>query len=172
MLAFMIGAFRTYRPAPPSAAASHRAGHRAGRTRVITPEHPLTEAELQSPEAQLAYALGPALRWQLWLLLPPTDDGFTGVAMPCDDLPRRCPADTVSFLAPLLHGLREAGARTLIVGLERTGGPDPTRVDREWMLALSTAAHEADLTLRSVLISHTRGVREHPAPSPALPLEL
>ena len=172
MLAFMIGAFRTYRPAPPSAAASHRAGHRAGRTRVITPEHPLSEAELQSPEAQLAYALGPALRWQLWLLLPPTDDGFTGVAMPCDDLPRRCPADTVSFLAPLLHGLREAGARTLIVGLERTGGPDPTRVDREWMLALSTAAHEADLTLRSVLISHTRGVREHPAPSPALPLEL
>jgi hypothetical protein len=171
----MTGTFRSYRPAPladVSHRSGHRVGHRAGHTRVITPEHPLTEAELQSPEAQLAYALGPALRWQLWLFLPPTDDGFTGVAMPCDDLPRRCPADTVSFLAPLLHGLREAGARTLLLGLERTGGPDPTRVDRGWMLALSTAAHEADLTLGSVLISHTRGVREHPAPSPALPLEL
>ena len=164
----MTGTFRTYRPAPPAAASAHR----TGRTRVITPEHPLTEAELQSPEAQLAYALGPALRWQLWLFLPPTDDGFTGLAMPSDDLPRRCPADAGAVLAPLLHGLHEAGARTLIVGLERTGGPDPTRFDREWMLALSTAAHDADLTLRSVLISHTRGVREHPAPSPALPLEL
>lgn len=162
------GTFRTYRPAPPTATSVHH----AGRTRVITPDHPLTEAELTSPEAQLAYALGPALRWQLWLFLPPTDDGFTGVAMPCDDLPRRCPADAGAVLVPLLHGLREAGARTLIVGLERKGGPDPTRVDREWMLALSTAAHEADFTLGSVLISHTRGVREHPAPSPALPLEL
>lgn len=169
----MTGTFRTYRPAPPAAAvASHSVGHRAGRTRVTTPKHPLTEAELASPEAQLAYALGPALRWQLWLFLPPTDDGFTGLAMPCDDLPRRCPADAGAVLVPLLHGLREAGARTLIVGLERKGGPDPTRFDREWMLALSTAAHDADLTLGAVLISHTRGVREHPAPSPALPLEL
>ncbi|GAA1734723.1 hypothetical protein [Microcella frigidaquae] len=171
----MTGTFRSYRPAPLADVghrSGHRVGHRAGRTRVITPEHPLTEAELESPEAQLAYALGPALRWQLWLFLPPTDDGFTGLAMPCDDLPLRCPPDAGAILVPLLHGLHEAGARTLIVGLERTGGPDPTRVDREWMLALSTAAHEADLTLRSVLISHTRGVREHPAPSPALPLEL
>jgi len=171
----MTGTFRSYRPAPLADVghrSGHRVGHRAGRTRVITPEHPLTEAELESPEAQLAYALGPALRWQLWLFLPPTDDGFTGVVMPCDDLPRRCPADAGAVLAPLLHGLREAGARTLIVGLERKGGPNPTRFDREWMLALSTAAHDAHLTLRSVLISHTRGVREHPAPSPALPLEL
>ena len=157
----MTGTFRTYRPAPPGR-----------RTRVVTPEHPLTEAELESPEAQLAHALGPALRWQLWLFLPPTDAGFTGVAMPCDDLPRRCPADAAAMLTPLLHGLCDAGARTLVIALERKGGPDPTRFDREWMLALSTAAHDADLTLRSVLISHTRGVREHPAPSPALPLGL
>lgn len=169
----MTGTFRTYRPVPPAApAAAARSAASHGRTRVITPEHPLTEAELQSPEAQLAYALGPALRWQLWLFSPPTDDGFAGLAMPCDDLPRRCPPDAGELLTPLLHGLHEAGARTLIGALERTGGPDPTRFDREWMLALSAAAHEADLTLRSVLISHTRGVREHPAPSPALPLEL
>lgn len=170
----MTGTFRTYRPAPPATRAAGPSAARPatthGRTRVITPEHPLTETELQTPEAQLAFALGPALRWQLWLFLPPTDDGFAGVAMPCDDLPRRCPADAVSFLSPLLSGLHDAGARTLIVALERKGGPDPSRFDREWMLALSTAAHEADLTLRSVLISHARGVREHPAPSPALPL--
>lgn len=170
----MTGTFRIYRPVPPAAGDNFAARTAAsqGRTRVITPERPLTEAELQSPEAQLAHALGPALRWQLWLFLPPTDDGFAGLAMPCDDLPRRYPPDVGELLTPLLHGLHEAGARTLIVALERKGGPDPTRFDREWMLALSTAAHDADLPLGSVLISHTHGVREHPAPSPALPLGL
>ena len=53
----MTGTFRTYRPAPPAAAVvSHPVGHRAGRTRVITPAHPLTEAELAERHPEVARA--------------------------------------------------------------------------------------------------------------------
>ena len=145
----MPGAFRTYRP---------------------TVTRPVTDDDLQTPEAQLALALGPALRWQLWLFFPANDDGFGGLAMPCDDLPRRAPADAADTLFTVIDGVaRLSGATELIIGLERRGGPDPGRLDREWMLAVATAADRAGVRLRSVLISHTRGVREHEPPAPTLP---
>ena len=144
----MTGAFRTYQP---------------------TVTRPVTEDDLQTPEAQLAHALGPAIRWQLWLFLPANDDGFGGLAMPCDDLPRRAPADAADTLFTVIDGVaRHSGATELILGLERRGGPDPGRLDREWMLAASSAADRAGVRLRAVLISHTRGVREHAPPAPTL----
>lgn len=144
----MPGSFRTYQP-------------------TIT--RPITDDDLQTPEAQLAYALGPAIRWQLWLFFPPNEHGFGGLAMPCDDLPRRAPADAPDMLYNVVHAVAEhAGASELIIGLERRGGPDPGRLDREWMLAAATAADRAGVRLRSVLISHTRGVREHAPPPPTL----
>ncbi|MBX9471059.1 hypothetical protein [Microcella sp.] len=144
----MTGAFRTYQP---------------------TVTRPVTDADLQTPEAQLAYALGPALRWQLWLFFPANDNGFGGLAMPCDDLPRRAPTDAADTLFTVIDGVAQhSGATELIIGLERRGGPDPGRLDREWMLAASTAADRAGVRLRAVLISHTRGVREHEPPAPTL----
>ena len=144
----MTGVFRTYQP---------------------TVTRPVTDDDLQTPEAQLAYALGPAIRWQLWLFFPANDDGFGGLAMPCDDLPRRAPADAADTLFTVIDGVaRHSGATELILGLERRGGPDPGRLDREWMLAAATAADQAGVRLRAVLISHTRGVREHEPPAPTL----
>lgn len=144
----MTGAFRTYRP-------------------VTT--RPVTDDDLQTPEARLALALGPAIRWQLWLFFPPDENGFGGAAMPCDDLPRRAPADASEVLFTVIDGVvKHAGAREFILGLERRGGPDPGRLDREWMRAASTAADRVGVRLRSVLISHTRGVREHAPPAPTL----
>ena len=144
----MTAAFRTYQPS-------------------IT--RPVTDDDLQTPEAQLAYALGPAIRWQLWLFFPANDDGFGGLAMPCDDLPRRAPTDAADTLFTVIDGVAQhSGATELIIGLERRGGPDPGRLDREWMLAATTGADRAGVRLRAVLISHTRGVREHEPPTPAL----
>jgi hypothetical protein len=118
---------------------------------------------------QLAYALGPAIRWQLWLFFPANAFGFGGAAIPCDDLPRRAPAEAADVLHTVISAVTEcAPASELILGLERRGGPDPGRLDREWMLAVSTAADRAAVRLRSVLISHTRGVREHEPPAPTL----
>lgn len=140
-----IGAFRAYQP-------------------TIT--RPVTADDLATPEAQLAAALGPTIRWQLWFFFPPHDNGFAGLAMPCADLPRRAPADAADTLFTVINGVAQrSGARELIIALERRGGPDPGRLDREWMLAASTAADRAAVRLRSVLISHTRGVREHAAPA-------
>lgn len=139
----MTGAFRTYRP--------------------------VTVDELETHEERLAFALGPALRWQLWLFFPPGPFGGEGVSMPCDDLPRRPPPDCVDGLARLIESVAEAlPATQLILGLERRGGPDPNSIDREWMRVVSEAADRAGVRLRSVLISHTRGVREHAPPHPAL----
>ncbi len=144
----MTGAFRTYQP-------------------TIT--LPITDDDRQTPEAQLAFALGPAIRWQLWFFFPPNALGFGGLAMPCDDLPRRAPAEAADTLFAVIDGVaRHAGATELILALERRGGPDPGRLDREWMLAASTAADRAVVRLRAVLISHTRGVREHAPPAPTL----
>ena len=144
----MTGAFRTYQP---------------------TVTRPVTADDLQTPEAQLAYALGPAIRWQLWLFFPANESGFGGLAMPCDDLPRRAPAEAADVLHTVIGGVAQhTSATELILGLERRGGPDPGRLDREWMLAASTAADRAGVRLRAVLISHTRGVREHAPPAPTL----
>jgi hypothetical protein len=143
----MTGAFRTYSP-------------------VV--RRPSTDDELQTPEAQFALALGPAIRWQLWLCFPPNESGFSGLAMPCADLPRRAPAEAADTLFTVIDGVAEySGATELILALERRGSPDPGRLDREWMLAASTAADRAAVRLRAVLISHTRGVREH---APLTPL--
>lgn len=140
----MTGAFRTYQP---------------------TVTRPITDDDLQTPEARLAFALGPAI-----FFFPPNDLGFGGLAMPCDDLPRRAPAEAADTLFTVIAGVaRHAGATELILALERRGGPDPGRLDRKWMLAASTAADRAAVRLRAVLISHTRGVREHAPPAPTLP---
>ncbi|MEN9620317.1 MAG: hypothetical protein RL499_510 [Actinomycetota bacterium] len=147
-----IGAFRTYQPTI---------------TRPVADAD--ADADPQSPEAQLAAALGPAIRWQLWFFFPPDSNGFGGLAMPCADLPRRAPGDAAETLFTVIDGVAQrSGARELIVALERRGGPDPGRLDREWMLAASTAAERAAVRLRSVLISHTRGVREHGPLAPML----
>jgi len=139
----MTGAFRTYRP--------------------------LSDDDLETPEAKLAYALGPARRWQLWLFFPPNAAGFEGAAMPCDDLPRRAPAEAADVLRTVISAVVDrAPADELILGLERRGGPEPSRLDREWMLATADAADRAGVRLRSVLISHARGVREHALPAPTL----
>ena len=142
------GAFRTYQP-------------------TIT--RPATEHDFQTPEAHLAAALGAAICWQLWLFFPPDENGFAGLAMPCADLPRRAPADAADTLFAVIDGVAQStGAREFIIALERRGSPHPGRFDREWMLAASTAADRAALRLRSVLISHTRGVREHAPLAPTL----
>ncbi len=139
----MTGAFRTYRP--------------------------ITDDDLETPEATLAYALGPAIRWQLWLFFPPNAAGFDGAAMPCDDLPRRAPAEAADVLCNVITAVVDrAPVDELILGLERRGGPDTGRLDREWMLATADAADRAGVRLRSVLISHTRGVRKHAPPAPTL----
>lgn len=139
----MTGAFRTYRP--------------------------VTIDELETHEARLAFALGPALRWQLWLFFLPSPFGGGGMSMPCDDLPRRPPPESIETLARLIESVASAlPATELILGLERRGGPDPTRIDREWMRVVCEASDRAGVRLRSVLISHTRGVREHEPPQPAL----
>jgi len=147
----MTGTFRTYRPA--------------------TSHHPPAD-DLQTPEEKLAFALGPALRWQLWLFFPPNALGWGGAAMPCNDLPRRPPPEAVNILFTVIDAVaRRAPASELILALERRGGPDPGRIDREWMHAATDAADRAGVHLRSVLISHTRGVREHEPLAPTLPLE-
>lgn len=139
----MTGAFRTYRP--------------------------VTIDELETHEERLAFALGPALRWQLWLFFPPSPFGGGGMSMPCDDLPRRPPPESIEGLARMIESVARAlPATELILGLERRGGPDPTRIDREWMRVVGEASDRAGVCLRSVLISHSRGVRSHEPPQPAL----
>lgn len=127
-------------------------------------------------EAKLALALGPAIRWQLWLFFVPPEGakpGEGGMSMPCDDLPRRPPPEAFDALTRLIGGVASAlGSTELILGLERRGGPDPSHLDREWMRLVTSAADTAGVSVRSVLISHTRGVRGHSAPAvdAALPL--
>lgn len=139
----MTGAYRNYRP--------------------ITPD------DVTTREAQLALALGPAIRWQLWLFFEPGAFGGQSLAMPCDDLPRRTPTDASEVLARMFTTVSQyTGCTELIVALERRGGPDPNALDRAWMAALADACHRAGVRLRSVLISHTSGVREHEPPQPSL----
>lgn len=128
---------------------------------------PITPADVTTREAQLALALGPAIRWQLWLFFEPGAFGGQSLAMPCDDLPRRPPPDASELLARMFTTVSQyTGCTELIVAIERRGGPDPNALDRAWMSALAEACRRADVRLRSVLISHTRGVREHEPPLP------
>jgi hypothetical protein len=133
------------------------------------PTHQHTDNDLQTPEEKLALALGPALKWQLWLFFPPNEFEWEGAAMPCDDLPRRPPPEAVDTLFTVIDALAQrVPSIELILGLERRGGPDPGRIDREWMRVAADAADRAGVRLRSVLISHTRGVRGHEPLGPTL----
>jgi len=139
----MTGAYRTYRP--------------------------VTADDLERLEARIASLLGPAIRWQLWLFFPPSAFGGDGLSVPCDDLPRRPPADAADVLFTMIDGVARHTAHTeLILALERRGSPDPGRLDRDWMRVVADACDRAGVHLRSVLISHTRGVREHAPPEPTL----
>ena len=139
----MTGAFRTYRP--------------------------VTADDLEPLEARIASVLGPAIRWQLWLFFPPSTFGGDGLSMPCDDLPRRPPADAADVLFTMIDAVARHTAHTeLIIALERRGSPDPGRLDRDWMRVVADACDRAGVRLRSVLISHTHGVREHTPPEPTL----
>lgn len=130
---------------------------------------PVTEDDLTSPEARIAYVLGPAHRWQLWLFFVPGAFGGQSLSLPCDDLPRRPPHDAHVNIGNVVSVGREASRCTeLILALERRGSPDPGRLDQEWMRVVADAADQHDVRLRSVLISHTRGVREHAPPAPTL----
>jgi len=143
ILANMTGTFRTYRP--------------------------ITADDLQTPEEQLAYVLGPALKWQLWLFFPPNSEGFGGAAMPCDDVPRRPPPEAVDTLFTVIDAVAKRSSCTqLIIGLERRGGPELNRIDREWMRVAAEASDRAGVRVRSVLLSHTRGVRHYDPLAPTL----
>src|SRR6476660_4285095 len=115
---------------------------------------PITRDDVSTREAQLALALGPAIRWQLWLFFEPGAFGGESLAMPCDDLPRRPPADASDLLTQMFTTVSQyTGCTELIVALERRGGPDPNALDRAWIAALAEACNRADVRLRSVLIS-------------------
>ena len=140
----MNGAYRTYRPVAPD--------------------------DVSTREEQLALALGPAIRWQLWLFFEPGASGGGSLAMPCDDLPRRPPADAGEVLAGMFAPVSEhTGCTEVIIALERRGGPDPNALDRAWMAAIAEACDRVGVRLRCVLISHTRGVRGHEPPALADP---
>ncbi|NHF62375.1 hypothetical protein [Microcella pacifica] len=139
----MTGAFRTYRP--------------------------VAADDLERLEARIASVLGPAIRWQLWLFFPPSAFGGDGLSMPCNDLPRRPPADAADMLFTAIDEIARHTAHTeLILALERRGSPDPGRLDRDWMRVVADACDRAGVHLRSVLISHMRGVREHAPPESTL----
>ncbi len=120
-------------------------------------------------EAKLALALGPAIRWHLWLFFVPPEGakpGEGGMSMPCDDLPRTPPPDAFDVLTRVIGSVAPAiGSTEIILALERRGSPEPGRLDRAWMRLVTTAADAVGVTVRSVLISHTRGVRGHNAPT-------
>ena len=76
---------------------------------------------------------------------------------------------TIYMLFTAIDEIARHTAHTeLILALERRGSPDPGRLDRDWMRVVADACDRAGVHLRSVLISHTRGVREHAPPESTL----
>ncbi|HET8957186.1 MAG TPA: hypothetical protein VFM95_01890 [Microcella sp.] len=119
-------------------------------------------ALIEDADRQFIEALGPAIRRQVWLRFETPDSAAKGVVIQLDQLPVSAPPDAAAALTNVMEAVLQQGEFTTVSPVfERSGGPEPTTRDREWMHAVHLAADRAGLEIGLVLISHSRGVRAY-----------
>ena len=122
-----------------------------------TPTQPLTTDALI--ERRVASLVGRAVRRQLWFLFLDQDQVQLPLVMPFSDPPLK-PDASVSTLASVIGlAVESENASSVIVVIERYADSVFTEADKEWARAIVGAFEERGVVVRSVLVSHRRGVR-------------
>ncbi len=122
-----------------------------------TTSQPLTTNDLI--EERVSALVGAACRSQLWFLFLDKHDVQLPLIIPISDPPNR-PDAGVERLAELIEDKAcDAGARSVILVIERCTDAMFTHADKLWARCLTEELATAGMRVRSVLISHTTGVR-------------
>lgn len=110
-------------------------------------------------EQRVGALVGRAVRRQLWFLFLDQDQVQLPLMMPFGDPPQR-PDASVSTLASVIElAAEQENASSVIVVIERYADAAFTDTDREWARAIVGALGKREVPVRSVLVSHRRGVR-------------
>jgi hypothetical protein len=110
-------------------------------------------------ERRVASLVGRAVRRQLWFLFLDRDQVQLPLVMPFSDPPLK-PDASVSTLARVIGlAVESENASSVIVVIERYADSVFTEADKEWARAIVGAFKEREVVVRSILISHRRGVR-------------
>ena len=118
---------------------------------------PLTSDDLI--EARVSALVGRACRRQIWFLFVDSENMQLPLMIPVAD-PPALPDGAVSQLAGnIAEGVEHLDARSVIIVLERYAGAQFTAADKAWAGALGSGFDAAGLSVRAVLVSHSRGVR-------------
>jgi len=126
--------------------------HRAADSTPLT-----TDAQI---EARVRALVGRAVSRQLWLFLLDGDDVQLPVLMPVSGIPvspgERDLEQWTTFVAGVVPS---TGARSLVAVLERYAPDRLGDADRAWARLMRDGTIAAGVTLRAVVLSHSRGVR-------------
>lgn len=110
-------------------------------------------------EARVADLIGRAIKRQLWFLF--LDDGQVQLPLiiPVDDLPVLPDAHLDTIARQMSAAMDAAGARSVVIVIERYAESALTDADRAWARSLHDAFEQGRVTVRGILLSHRRGVR-------------
>ena len=110
-------------------------------------------------EQRVAALVGRAARRQLWFLFLDHENVQLPLILPFDDPPLR-PDATITNLAQMIDSAAEAvNATSVIVVIERYADATFTDSDKEWARGIIAALEGRGVEVRSILLSHRRGVR-------------
>lgn len=111
-------------------------------------------------EERVAALIGRASRRQIWFLFVDEHDDQLPLLIPIEGQPSRPhPRDAERFAALLTDVHERAGARGVIMVIERYGSAELSDSDVEWAKVLHEAAVASGLVMRGVFVSHAKGVR-------------
>lgn len=127
----------------------------------ISPFDDVADVSLATDEALLERVrelVQGAYRRQLWFMFLDADDCPLPLLIPFDvpDRPEGHPDQLDSFVAALVDEVRP---RSIVVVLERPGGGEPTRGDREWFAVVDGACRAAGVARRGPILAHDDGFR-------------
>lgn len=122
-----------------------------------TVTQPLTSDDLI--EARVSALVGRACRRQIWFLFVDSENMQLPLIIPVADPPALPDGGVPQLVGNVARGVEQLDARSVIIVLERYAGAQFTAADKAWARALGSGFDAAGLSVRAVLVSHSRGVR-------------
>ena len=115
-----------------------------------------TDIDIQQRISRL---IGVAVRRQLWILFLDHSNIQLPMMIAIDDHPMRPDATVADLAERVEHTLIDAGARSVIVVIERFASSDLTAADTAWATAIHDEFDAQGVPVRGILLSHRRGIR-------------
>lgn len=128
---------------------------------VPTGPDPTPVTTIAQARDRVAQLVGTALRRQLWLMLLDRDGVQLPMIIPIEDIPLRPQAGHLTALAVQFAELLDSYAPggSMILTLERPGGPDLTAPDQAWASELR-ASFGATLRITGLFVASDDGIVE------------